>query len=372
MHPTRHLIIDGLNVQHGGGMTVMVRLANAFTDAQYKVTILVSRDLPIGITDQKIKIKTIPSAGSALRAAIFRYFKLNALCLEYNTDIILTFNYHSKTDIPQITYHINVIPFLSTFDRIRLVGLTRAIIQRHYAIKALRKSHLNVFESRYVKNLACMTYAEISNLCVAYIGVDTPSEPPMKDPARWKGPLVSITSGARHKQNQLTVEVFRRLSAIHPEKRLDIIGNADAIRKSLPVELCDYAQKCPRINFTGYLDRAQLYAILSRASALVTFSEFESFFMVAVEAMGVGCPVVAPDISSIRESVGPAGLLISPGDLDAAVQLLSELETSEIWLSASRKSRDWAKQFDAADCSKAFVSTVNRSLLPGAQNGTKH
>ena len=51
----------------------------------------------------------------------------------------------------------------------------------------------------------------------------------------------------------------------------------------------------------GYLDDPTLVAILRRARALIFPSRYEGFGLPLVEAMALGCPVVASDLPTARE-----------------------------------------------------------------------
>lgn len=84
------------------------------------------------------------------------------------------------------------------------------------------------------------------------------------------------------------------------------------------------------VTFEGVLDDAELAQRYRRADVAVVPSLFESFGLVALEAMRVGTPVVASDTSALREVIGSdgAGVLVPPADpqllSDAVVQLLRD------------------------------------------------
>lgn len=353
-----HLLIDGLNLSYGGGVVVMSRLAIAFAMKGYQVTILTSRDLPdSNFEGYDINNVLEPNARGALRSLIYRRFNLNSRAKRIGAEAVLSFNYFSNTILPQVTYHINVIPFLKFKERINAVGFIRAVAQKSAALTALRKSKANIFESKYVYSLATSTGVKIQNPEIAYIGADFVDKHCNSVEERVSGQIITITSGAKHKRNDLTIAFFRQMLSVDPSAKLGIVGNADAILASLNYEDRHFVKTSPSVVLYGYVDRKSLYELLSKAKAFITFSELESFFMVAIEAMSVGCPVIAADNSSVRESIGNAGILISPCEVNSAVEAIQKLSDTSTFLQFDRAGRAWAAEFDANQCALKFVST---------------
>lgn len=64
---------------------------------------------------------------------------------------------------------------------------------------------------------------------------------------------------------------------------------------------------------TGPVDRASLVTLYRRAHCLLYPSRFEGFGMPVLEAMTLGCPVVASACTSIPEIAGDAALLVEDG-----------------------------------------------------------
>ena len=358
MSATPHIVIDALNLARGGGVVVMARLAEAFARAGWQVTVLASRPifdthaLPDGVA-----LSMQPQAAGALKSALFRRFKLEPLLKSLGAWVVLGFNYHSPTTISQATYHINIIPFLPRSDRVRAVGRLRAFAQSRAARRALNHSQLNLFESRFIQDLSGVTGANAAPERVSYIGIDRPPEgAELRDPA--DRTLVSVTSGAPHKRNALTLAAFRAWTAHEPAARLVFVGDEAAIRGSFSPADRALVDGDPRISFTGYLDRAALYARLRGAYALVSCSALESFFMVAVEAMAAGCPVVAMDATSAGESLGKAGLLVADGDVAAVTETLASLADPALRAELVKRGLERAEGFDATACADEFVRKV--------------
>ncbi|MCF7749058.1 glycosyltransferase [Sulfitobacter sp. M39] len=364
----RHLMIDALNLARGGGVVVMWRLAFAFASKGYRVTVLTARDLPgANSAGSGVEIIVQPSARGGLRAMLYRLFRLTARAKYIGADAVLGFNYHAKVTLPQVTYHINIIPFLEFDARRKAVGYLRAITQRLAARSALRRSTANIFESDYVRTLAARSGITIRNPTVAYIGAEEQDHLSVCTNYRLSGPFVTVTSGAPHKRNDLTLTFFRRILAKEPNAKLVIVGDVGAIRAGLSAEDRKFIDASDQVSFKGYLARDQLYELLAQARALIVFSELESFFMVAIEAMSVGCPVIAADGTSIRESVGSAALVVPAGDVDAAVSAAGLLTTPEVFARQEAVGRKWASTFEADKCANSFVAAFENAIWPTSE-----
>lgn len=80
-----------------------------------------------------------------------------------------------------------------------------------------------------------------------------------------------------------------------------------------------------RVHFTGYVDDADLPALLSGALAFVFPSLYEGFGMPVLEAMACGTPVLTSTTSSLPEVAGDAALLVDPHDTQAIASALARL-----------------------------------------------
>lgn len=79
----------------------------------------------------------------------------------------------------------------------------------------------------------------------------------------------------------------------------------------------------PQVITTGYVDNADLKALTMSAQALVFPSLYEGFGLPVLEAMRLGTPVVASNVSSLPEITGETSLLFDPTDV---YQLVAKLD----------------------------------------------
>jgi glycosyltransferase involved in cell wall biosynthesis len=66
----------------------------------------------------------------------------------------------------------------------------------------------------------------------------------------------------------------------------------------------------------GYLPRGDLHLLYRQARFLVFPSLYEGFGLPALEAMTLGCPVIAANASSLPEVCGPAALYVNPQSVE--------------------------------------------------------
>ena len=77
-----------------------------------------------------------------------------------------------------------------------------------------------------------------------------------------------------------------------------------------------------RVRFEGAFDDAELPELLATCAAVVLPSRLEGFGIVALEAVGAGCPLALSDIGPHREVVPEGGAWFDPDDLDGCVAAL--------------------------------------------------
>jgi L-malate glycosyltransferase len=80
-----------------------------------------------------------------------------------------------------------------------------------------------------------------------------------------------------------------------------------------------------RFWFTGPVHDEDLGAFYRWADAYVSLSEHEGFCVPLVEAMAADVPIVAYAAGAVPETLGGAGLLFSPKDLEVAAELLGSV-----------------------------------------------
>jgi glycosyltransferase involved in cell wall biosynthesis len=139
------------------------------------------------------------------------------------------------------------------------------------------------------------------------------------------GPYLLFVGTLQPRKNlERLLAAFDRVAADRPELQLALVGAAGWQPERLARALARVRAR-DRVRILGYVDDADLPALLSGSLALAFPSLYEGFGLPALEAMACATPVLASSTSSLPEVVGDAGLLVDPLDVDAIAQGLRRL-----------------------------------------------
>lgn len=164
---------------------------------------------------------------------------------------------------------------------------------------------------------------------VIYNGVDVERIDAV-DPAErdGDGPRIAAIGRLNGIKNYETVlQAFERVREHTPGATLTIVG--DGPRRPRLERLAREHGLAGGVEFTGFVDRDEVYARLHASDCFVHASRSEGFCVAAVEAMACGVPVVVSDAGALPEVVGDAGVLVDPTDPDAFASAMLDLLIDE-------------------------------------------
>jgi glycosyltransferase involved in cell wall biosynthesis len=118
-----------------------------------------------------------------------------------------------------------------------------------------------------------------------------------------------------------------------------------ALREEIPSARLDIAGGHPRVSAPGVVPhgtydlgdsegRARAISLFEAATVFVMPSRIEPFGIVHVEAASASLPSIGTTKGGVRDSIGPGGLLVDPGDevgLVAAMRRFSDPETARVF-----------------------------------------
>jgi len=116
-----------------------------------------------------------------------------------------------------------------------------------------------------------------------------------------------------------------------------------------------------KVVFTGHVTDEELTALYRRARFLVQPSIYEGFGLPVLEAMTLGCPVIASNIPAHREILGDAGEYFSPSDSDDLVDRMQRLSLLENRLRCTTRGRTRAQQFTWQIAAEQLVSVYQKT-----------
>ncbi len=177
--------------------------------------------------------------------------------------------------------------------------------------------------------------------------------PPPTDPAHFTdlvpGNQVTLVNLTREKG----VETFWQVADLAPARRfLGVRGGYGE-------------QVIPRApNVTVAKTVADIRTVLAETRVLMVPSIFESWCMVAVEAMAAGVPVIAHPCPGLVESLGDAGLFADRDDPAAWVELLDELDDPDVYAAQAAKGRARAVEIDHQSSLDRWMDAVEGLCVP--------
>lgn len=123
-----------------------------------------------------------------------------------------------------------------------------------------------------------------------------------------------------------------------------VIAGRDGWKSSPIHETADASPHRGRILFPGFIDAADLPALLGAAQVFVWPSLYEGFGLPPLEAMACGTPVVTSNTSSLPEAAGDAAITVDPCDVEAIAAAMLEAATD-----STRRHTLRAKGFERAE-----------------------
>lgn len=242
---------------------------------------------------------------------------------------------------------------------------------RGYLLEGLKRWILGRASRVTVVSNAMREYCEQNRLAkgkaiVESMGVDLRGTftPGSKEVARHG--LVFVGRLVEKKGAEYLIEAVAILAPDHPQLELTIVGDGP-LREQLR-DLASARGVGDRVHFAGSVLNEEIPGYLRAAAVFVMPSvvaisgDQEGLGLVAVEAQGCGCAVVASDLPAVRDTVidGETGLMARPGDAaDLAHKIKKLLDDDALRCSLAESGRRYAvEKFDWSRVGSAYSTII--------------
>ena len=167
-----------------------------------------------------------------------------------------------------------------------------------------------------------------------------------------------------HKNHVTAVRVLDALRSMPDAPDIVFVG-ADKGTQQHVMQEAEALGVARRVHTLGFVDRERLVALYQHADALIYPSLFGPDNLPPLEAMALGCPVIAARVDGADEQIGDAGILVDPLEpraYAAAVRALRDNphRCDELVERGRQRARGWT----AAQYAAAVFALIDSHIAP--------
>ncbi|MGD9793607.1 MAG: glycosyltransferase family 4 protein [Acidimicrobiia bacterium] len=169
----------------------------------------------------------------------------------------------------------------------------------------------------------------------------------------------------RHKNHAVLIEALPSIVAAHSGFRLVLIGGVGPMEAELTQRIAELGMTDSVVR-PGRVSDADRNGLIAHASALTFPSRYEGFGAPLVEAMHLGAPIIAADVTAVGEVVADGGVVLSAQDIDrpeawaaAVIDLIEHPErAAQLRVAGAQR----AAHFDGVSTAEALTLAYRRAL----------
>jgi glycosyltransferase involved in cell wall biosynthesis len=162
------------------------------------------------------------------------------------------------------------------------------------------------------------------------------------------------------------VETMIRGMAGLPDFTLHLLSRITPERKA---ELEAMVPQGAKVEFHNGVTDAQYDELLLRATALISLSRAEGYGLPLVEAMALGTPVIASDISIFREVGGDAVSYVNPDSASEFAAAVTALAEDSLWQERSVRSVERAAEFNWDESAQQLLAAAEEVVALRKRKG---
>ena len=199
------------------------------------------------------------------------------------------------------------------------------------------------------------------NIYTIINGLDTSRfAQPIKDITGHESFVITMVARFRPEKDHKTV--LEAMKLLPENYRLQFVGDGEGDREDKVKGICTLLGLDDRVTFMGACSNVP--EILAQSDVAVMSSLWEGFGLAAAEAMAAGRPVIATDVTGLRDVVNGAGLLFPVGDAQALANEIKRLCGSpEEYQSVARRCQERASHYDISKTISKYLNLYSQ-LFP--------
>jgi len=212
----------------------------------------------------------------------------------------------------------------------QLVDWPESAVIRSLERQSVHLADLRIAASRFISEVNAQDFAAPPADALIFNLVDSPPAAAVEGRAEQEDLILFVGRLVlNHKRPDLVIQAFAVLAERFPTLRLKLAGpDMDLPHGGTVWQHC--LRLLPpalvgRVHYHGALPPAEVQALYRRAKILIVPSSFESFGMVAIEAMRTGCIPLVADQTALVDLVGDKDLTFANGSLDELCERLAAL-----------------------------------------------
>jgi len=240
---------------------------------------------------------------------------------------------------------------------------------------ALKKSKAIIVPSNYIKEsiLKYFPKADPEKIKVIYEGLSRLSTEEQANPEKDKEFLqkhnirqpflLYVGNSYPHKNLEALARTFKAVLGAKPDVQLVLVGQKNYFSERLQNDVSQLGLRIPeQVNFTGYIEDADLAKLYRTARLYVFPSLSEGFGLPPLEAMSHDLPVASSNASCLPEVLGPAAIYFDPRDENEMARVIFEgLDNNALRQTLIQAGRQQTQKYSWQKMAKEILDIYNRA-----------
>jgi glycosyltransferase involved in cell wall biosynthesis len=162
-----------------------------------------------------------------------------------------------------------------------------------------------------------------------------------------------------HKNHLVLLQAIAELRGRRQDYRAVCVGS-DGGQLEHVRRLAEDLGVAEAVHILGFVETKELIALYKHAHALVHLSYLGPASLPTLEALALGCPVIASSVIGAREHLGDAALFVSPTDAQAVADAVERLNDQALRSDLVEKGKRRARQMTADDYVEEIIRFLDR------------